>query len=341
MSLTSIQRKEKNTESLFADPAQWLSMGKQILAQEQNALAALETRLDQSFVRACRLILGCTTRIVLSGIGKSGHIARKIAATMASTGTPAFFLHPSEANHGDLGMLTPGDVLILCSYSGATPELLTLVPRIQRLGIPIILLTGHTKTLLAAAAEVVLDVSVAEEAGHLGLAPSSSTTCALAMGDALALSVSQMKGFTEEDFAACHPGGTLGKRLILLARDVMRQGDALPRVLPECLIKDAMVEMSRAAMGMTTVMSTTGDLLGVFTDGDLRRAISKDTAAMNSAIIGFMTKSFKTIQPNTKLTEALTLMKQYKITVLLVISESGTLAGALHLHDILRTGLAL
>jgi arabinose-5-phosphate isomerase len=309
------------------------------LAIEAEAVRQLGTRIDERFVRACRYMFACPGRIVVLGIGKSGHIGSKIAATLASTGTPAFFVHPAEASHGDMGMITAQDVVMALSNSGGTEEILTLLPLIKRLGVPLIALTGNPDSLLARAADVHLDVSVAQEACPLGLAPTSSTTATLAMGDALAVALLEARGFTAEDFARSHPGGRLGRRLLLLIDDVMHAGTQIPRSAPADLLRDALLEMSRKGLGMTVVVDAADRVLGVFTDGDLRRALDRQVDLHSAQVTEVMTRNCKTITPGTLAAEALRMMQEYKINALPVVDCKRTLLGVLNMHDLLRAGV--
>lgn len=302
-------------------------------------MAALEHRLGDDFVRACQLLLACRGRAVVTGMGKSGHIGNKIAATFASTGTPAFFLHPAEAIHGDIGMITAGDVVLAISNSGETDELLTILPVIKRLDVPLIALTGRDGSTLAGYASVTLDVSVAAEACPLNLAPTASTTATLAMGDALAVAVLEARGFTEEDFARSHPGGSLGRRLLLHVEDVMRKGEELPRVGPDTLLSAGLLEMSRKGLGMTTVVNAEGALLGIFTDGDLRRALDRQVDVHNTTMAGVMTVGAKVAQPRMLAAEAVHIMEMHRITSLPVVDAAHRLVGAINVHDLLRAGV--
>jgi len=304
---------------------------------EARAIEALKARIDASFVAACRLMLGCRGRVVCIGMGKSGHIARKIAATLASTGTPAFHVHPAEASHGDLGMITDADVVLALSYSGETDEVLTIVPVLKRQGNALIAMTGRPGSTLAGLASVHLDVSVAEEACPLGLAPTSSTTAALVMGDALAVALLGARGFTSEDFARSHPAGSLGRRLLLHIADVMHTGSEVPRVRAEASMSDALVEMSRKRLGMTAVVDDEDRLLGVFTDGDLRRALDDHAFDLRATpVLSAMTRSPKTIGPDQLAVEAARLMEEFKINALIVVDAGQRVVGALNIHDLLR-----
>ncbi|MEI2783505.1 MAG: KpsF/GutQ family sugar-phosphate isomerase [Candidatus Competibacter sp.] len=314
-------------------------LARQVLAIEAEAVTRLAARIDDRFVRACRLMLDCRGRIVVLGIGKSGHIGGKIAATLASTGTPAFFVHPAEANHGDMGMITAQDVVVALSNSGETDEILTLLPLIKRLGVPLIALTGNAGSTLGKAADVHIDVSVPQEACPLGLAPTSSTTATLAMGDALAVALLEARGFTAEDFARSHPGGRLGRRLLLLIDDVMHVGDQMPRSAPDDLLKEALLEMSRKGLGTTVVVDRDERVLGVFTDGDLRRTLDRQLDVHAARVAEVMTRDCKTIAPGTLAAEALRMMQQHKINALPVVSSAGTLVGVLNMHDLLRAGV--
>nr|MBI3611874.1 KpsF/GutQ family sugar-phosphate isomerase [Nitrospirota bacterium] len=312
--------------------------GKRVLAIEAKAIAGLVERLDHRFTEAVDLLYGCTGKTVVSGMGKSGLIGQKIAATMASTGTPAFFLHPAEGIHGDLGMLARRDALIAISNSGETEELLKLLPFVKRLNIPVIAMTGRTQSTLAKNSEVVLDVSVPEEACPMGLAPTASTTATLAMGDALAIALLQKRGFKEEDFAQFHPGGTLGRRLLLKVRDLMHQGTAIPQVSSQASAHHAILEMTAKKLGMTTVVDQAGQLLGIITDGDLRRVLEKGMDLATARAGDLATKRPKTIGPDELAAKALQIMEQYSITAL-VVEDAGRIAGIIHLHDLLKSGV--
>ncbi len=316
-----------------------LDLARQVLSIEAKAVEALIGRLDDKFTSALQLILHCRGRVVVSGMGKSGHIARKIASTMASTGTPAFFVHPGEASHGDLGMITGDDVLIALSNSGESPELLTIVPIIKRRGAKLVSMTGNPASALAREADVHLDVSVAQEACPLGLAPTASTTATLALGDALAIALLDARGFGAEDFARSHPGGALGRRLLVHVGDLMHSGDALPKVPDTALLTEALLEMSRKGLGMTAVVGNADRLLGLFTDGDLRRALDKTLDIRAARVAEVMTHNPRTIGPDKLAAEAVQMMDQHKINGLLVVDEDGRLVGALNMHDLLRAGV--
>ena len=325
----------------MSDPTQMIARGRRVLATEAQAVAALEHRLDESFARACTLLLACKGRIVVTGMGKSGHVGCKIAATLASTGSPSFFVHPAEAIHGDLGMITTSDVVLALSNSGETAELLTILPVIKRLGVPLVALTGNGGSTLSRYASVTLDVSVPAEACPLNLAPTASTTAALAMGDALAIAVLEARGFTEEDFALWHPGGSLGRRLLLHVEDVMRKGDDLPRVGPETLLSAGLLEMSRKGLGMTTIVDADDHVLGIFTDGDLRRALDRQVDVHRTTMREVMTAGGKVAEPRMLAAEAVHLMETFRITSLPVVSGDAErkLVGALNVHDLLRAGV--
>jgi len=314
-------------------------MGREALRIEARAVAALVDRLGADFDEACRMLLACAGRVVVSGMGKSGHVGRKIAATLASTGTPSFFLHPAEASHGDLGMLTKGDVVLAISYSGETVELLTILPLIKRMDAPLIAMTGNPHSTLAREAVVHLDVSVPAEACPLNLAPTASTTAALAMGDALAVALLGHRGFTEADFALSHPGGTLGRRLLLHVRDVMRSGTDLPTVGPDTPLTEGLLEMSRKRLGMTAIVDGRGQVAGIFTDGDLRRALDRNIDVHRSRMADVMTKGCRSIGPDELAAEAVLLMEKHAVNGLLVLDANGVLVGALNVHDLLRAGV--
>jgi len=316
-----------------------IAAGRRALGIEIRGLAALEARISDAFAAACQLCLACRGRVVVTGMGKSGHVGSKIAATLASTGTPAFFLHPAEASHGDLGMITRDDVVLALSNSGETPELLTLLASITRLGVPLIALTGNSQSTLAREARVHLDVGVAEEACPLNLAPTASTTAALAMGDAVAVALLESRGFTAEDFARSHPGGALGRRLLLRVKDVMRSGTAVPRVGPDTALADGLLEISSKGLGMTVVVDAEGRAIGVYTDGDLRRSLDRRIDIHGARIRDVMTHPCKSIGPGELAAEAVHLMETHRITSLPVVDANGVLVGALNVHDLLRSGV--
>ncbi len=317
-----------------------LTSAKQTLKLESQAIDSLAARIDHSFSAACELMMACQGRVVVTGMGKSGHIGTKIAATLASTGTPAFFVHPAEASHGDLGMITSADVVLALSNSGSTAEVLTIVPLIKRKGVKLISMTGNPHSLLAEASEVHLDVSVEREACPLDLAPTTSTTVALAMGDALAVSMLDAKGFTAEDFAFSHPGGALGRRLLLKVFDLMHSGETIPKVNENALAKDALVEMSAKGLGMTTVVDDNDTLIGIFTDGDLRRCLDMDADIKHLPITDLMTKDGKHIEHNILAAEALNIMEDLAITAIVIVDAHHRPRGIVHLHDILKAGVA-
>jgi arabinose-5-phosphate isomerase len=321
------------------DDAALLASARRALAIETRALESLAPRLDARFVAACRILLACQGRVIVTGMGKSGHIAGKIAATLASTGTPAFFLHPAEAGHGDIGMITRPDVLLAISNSGETPELLLLLPHIKRLGVPLIAMTGGAQSTLGREAEVNLDVSVPEEACPLNLAPTASTTATLAMGDAMAVALLEARGFTAHDFARSHPGGSLGRRLLLHVEDVMRKGKDVPRVRPETAFGEGLLEMSRKGLGMTLIVDASDRILGIFTDGDLRRALDRKVDVHRSTMREVMTTDCKTIGPRELAAEAVHLMELHRINSLPVADEARHVVGALNVHDLLRAGV--
>jgi arabinose-5-phosphate isomerase len=315
------------------------ALGRRVVQIEAAAVAGLGPRIDEAFARACQLILDCTGRVVVTGMGKSGHIGGKIAATLASTGTPAFFVHPGEASHGDLGMVTRTDLVVAISNSGETAEIITILPLLKRLGVHLITMTGNSRSTLGEAATVVLDVGVPEEACPLNLAPTASTTATLVMGDALAVALLESRGFTREDFALAHPGGTLGKRLLLRVADVMNTGTDVPRVGPDALLAEGLLEMTRKSLGMTAVVDPAGRLLGVFTDGDLRRAVDRTVDIHRTKMREVMTAGCKTIAPTALAAEAVRLMEQFKITALLVVDERDLVVGALNVHNLFRAGV--
>ncbi|TDU30830.1 arabinose-5-phosphate isomerase [Panacagrimonas perspica] len=315
------------------------TLGRRTLEIERDAVSALIERIDASFSRGCALMLACKGRVVVTGMGKSGHIGGKIAATLASTGTPSFFVHPGEASHGDLGMITRQDVVIAISNSGETPEVLTILPLFKRMGAPLIAMTGKPASTLAKAADVHLDVSVEQEACPLNLAPTASTTATLAMGDALAVALLEARGFTSEDFALSHPGGALGRRLLLKIRDVMRTGDALPRVAPGTLLTGALLEMTRKGLGMTAIVKPDGVVAGLYTDGDLRRTLDQGIDVRTAKIDEVMTPGGKSVEADHLAVEAVALMEKHKISALLVKDAQGRLEGVIHMHDLLRAGV--
>ena len=317
----------------------FIQSGQRTVDIEQQAVSSLRARIDQRFERACKLLLQVRGRVIVTGMGKSGHIGKKIAATLASTGTPAFFVHPGEASHGDLGMITREDAVIAISYSGNSDEIITLLPLLKRLGVPIISMTGAPHSALAQEAAVDLDISVATEACPLALAPTASTTATLVVGDALAIALLEARGFTAEDFAFSHPGGTLGRKLLLRVQDIMHRGDAIPRVTPGTSLSDALLEMTRKGFGMTTVVNEQDQLQGIYTDGDLRRSIDRGSELTGAIIGDLMSPRPKTIDAQTLAAEALKIMEDNKITALIVSDEQSRPLGVVHMHDILRAGI--
>ena len=327
----------RSVPTVEPDSAALVRSGVRVIEVETRAIDALRSRIDATFVAACRLMLACRGRVVAVGMGKSGHVARKIAATLASTGTPAFYVHPGEASHGDLGMITDADVVLALSNSGETDEVLTIVPVLRRQGNALIAMTGRPSSTLARLSDVHLDVSVPEEACPLGLAPTSSTSAALVMGDALAVALLEARGFTSEDFSRSHPAGSLGRRLLLHIADIMHDGDDVPRVSAQASLSDALVEMSRKRLGMTAIVDDDNRLLGVFTDGDLRRALDDARNDLRGTpVVKAMTRNPKTIGPDKLAVEAARLMEEHKINALLVVDGDQRVVGALNIHDLLR-----
>ncbi len=320
-----------------SDSFDFAASGRRVFATEADALVAVAARVDGAFSAACRAMLACRGRVVCTGMGKSGHVARKIAATLASTGTPAFYMHPGEAAHGDLGMVTDADVLLALSYSGESDELLLLLPALKRQGNTVIAMTGRTQSTLASEADIHLDVAVPVEACPLKLAPTSSTTASLAMGDALAVALLEARGFTADDFARSHPAGALGRRLLLHITDVMHVGTDVPKVAPEASISEALMEISRKRLGMTAVVDGDDRLLGLYTDGDLRRSLDDAQIDLRTTRIDtVMTRTPRTIDADALAVEAAQLMETHKISGLLVTRADGHLVGALNIHDLLR-----
>ena len=313
--------------------------GARVIATEAAAVAALSDRIDEHFAQACRLLLQCRGRVIVTGMGKSGHIGGKIAATLASTGTPAFFVHPGEAGHGDLGMITAEDVVLALSHSGDSSEILTIVPILKRLAIPLIVMTGNLQSPLARQADVALDAGVSEEACPLGLAPTSSTTAALAMGDALAVALLEARGFSQEDFAFSHPSGSLGRRLLIRVSDIMHTGDQIPAVEEHVAVSDAILEMTAKKLGMTAVVDHEGKLLGIFTDGDLRRLLAKSLDIHTTPIHQVMTRGCATVDETRLAAETVRIMEEKRISGLLVTDVESRLVGALNMHDVLKAGI--
>ena len=322
-------------KSLSAAPRA-LDLAREVLGIEAAAVQSLVTRIDESFLRALDVILRCEGRVIVSGMGKSGHIARKIAATMSSTGTPAYFVHPGEASHGDLGMITDEDVIIALSYSGESQELMTIVPVIKRQGAKLISMTSNPASSLAEAADVHLDVHVDKEACPMGLAPTTSTTATLALGDALAMALLDAKGFGAEDFARSHPGGSLGRRLLTHVRDIMRSGERLPMVGEGAMLSDAILEISKKGVGMTAIVDAGQRVLGIYTDGDLRRTLEKKLDFGSTPVRDAMSANPRCIGPDNLAVEAVQMMEQYNISQMLVVDEQHRLVGALNMHDLLH-----
>jgi len=314
--------------------------GRAVVTIETAAIQSLHAKMDHKFAEACELLLACKGRIIVTGLGKSGHIARKIASTFASTGSPAFFMHATEANHGDAGMITHQDVVVALSNSGETIELINMLPLLKRLNVPLISLSGSENSTLALAADICLDITVPEEACPLGLAPTSSSTATLVMGDALAITLLRARGFTAQDFALYHPGGQLGRRLLLQVRDVMRSGKAVPCSSSQSKLNDVLMEMTQKSLGMTTIVDNENKLLGIYTDGDLRRSLKDGIDIYKTTIDDIMTQHPKTISADKLAAEALHLMEVYKITTLCVVDATHTLLGVVHIHDLLTKGIA-
>ncbi len=324
---------------LQINSAQIKKLGLAVIDTELSAVEVLRAEINDNFVKACELILACKGRVVITGMGKSGHIGNKIAATMASTGTPSFFVHPGEASHGDLGMITPQDVVIALSNSGETAEILTIIPILKRLSVPMISITGKRTSTLSTEADIDLHAGVEKEACPLGLAPTSSTTVALVLGDALAIALLDARGFTEEDFALSHPGGSLGRRLLLHVKDIMHTGDDIPQVHENDTLRDALLTMTEKGLGMTAIVNGQQNVLGIYTDGDLRRTLDKNIDIHSALIKDVMTANCKTIQSHLLAAEALTEMQQNKINAMLIVDENNKLVGALNMHDLLRAGV--
>jgi len=320
-------------------PPSFIASAKRTIEIEHKAIQELLNRIGKDFELACQLIIECSGRIVVTGMGKSGHIAKKIAATLASTGTPAMFVHPGEASHGDIGMITVNDVVLLLSNSGSTEELVNLLPLLKRKGTPLISMTGDSDSIIATTATVNLNASVEEEACPLGLAPTSSTTVALVLGDALAMALLEARGFTTEDFAVSHPGGKLGRRLLIKVQDIMHTGDAIPQVPITTKLSDALLEMNQKGFGLTTVIDTSGNLCGVFTHGDLSRALDAGVNLQNTAIESVMSKDYKSITQNALAAEAATVMQDNQIYSLVVTDKYEKLAGLIKMHDLLQANV--
>ncbi|MGK0501828.1 D-arabinose 5-phosphate isomerase [Alteromonas sp. KS69] len=317
----------------------FITSAKRVIEIEAQAISALSSRMNDDFVTACNLLQNCVGKVVVCGMGKSGHIGHKIAATLASTGTPSFFMHPGEANHGDLGMLSKGDVLLAISNSGETAELVNLLPIVKRLNVPVIAMTNSVTSSLGQHADVVLNISVEKEACSLGLAPTSSTTATLVMGDALAVALLDRKGFTSDDFALSHPGGSLGRKLLLKVSDIMLTGSELPLVDENALVAEALLEISKKGLGMTGVIDSDGVLIGIFTDGDLRRILDARIDLHTATVTQVMTKGGKTTTPEQLAVEALNVMETHKISALMVTDEARKPVGAFNMHMLLKAGV--
>ncbi len=324
---------------LKTDRESVLSLAKNVVDIEANAVKAMGERIDDSFLKALEILLACSGRIIVTGIGKSGHIGNKLSATLASTGSPAFFVHAAEASHGDIGMMQQGDVVIAISYSGSSDELLAIVPGIKRLGLPLISLCGNPKSALSKASDVTLDISVEREACPLGLAPTASTTCTLVIGDALAVALLRSKGFDENDFARSHPGGKLGRQLLLRVSDVMASGEDMPVVNQQTAVPEVLMEITKKGLGMAAITDKSGHLLGIFTDGDLRRTIDQNLDIRTASIEAVMTAGGHSIEPTTLAVNAVSVMRQHKITALPVL-ENKKLIGVVTMHALLASGVA-
>ncbi len=321
------------------DDSELQARARRVLDVEAQAIRDLVPRIGADFAHACRLCLACPGRVIVTGMGKSGHIGSKLAATLASTGTPSFFVHPGEASHGDLGMITAKDLVVAISNSGETAEVVTILPLLKRLAVPLITMTGVPDSTLGNAADVALNIGVREEACPLNLAPTASTTATLAMGDALAVALLESRGFTKEDFALSHPGGALGRRLLLHVGDLMHTGAELPSVRDDAPLHEGLLEMTRKSLGMTGVVDADGRIAGVFTDGDLRRALDRKVDLQSTRMREVMTENCRTAAPEELAAEALLRLEQNKITALLVVDDEQKLVGALHVHDLLRAGV--
>ena len=319
--------------------ASYEQLGREVIQLEAEALQTLAKRVDGQFAEACRLILACTGRVIVTGMGKSGHIGGKIAATLASTGTPSFFVHPGEASHGDVGMITTPDIVLAISNSGETEEILTILPIIKRMGVKLIALTGGLQSSLARQADAVLNAGVEKEACPHNLAPTASTTAALAIGDALAVALLKSRGFTREDFARAHPAGSLGRRLLLYVSDIMHTGTAIPQVVEGASLREALLEMTGKGLGMTGVVDHQGRLVGIFTDGDLRRVLNRSVDVYNAKITEVMTQNPKTTRADRLAAETVQLMRSLKINGLFVVDENNRVFGALNMHDLFRAGV--
>lgn len=323
----------------MTEKIKFTELAREVLQIEAKAVSAQQQCLDDNFDRACEIILNCQGRVVVIGMGKSGHVGSKLAATFASTGTPAFFVHPGEASHGDLGMITKHDVVMALSFSGETGEILSLMPVIKRLGVPLLSITGAAKSSLATMSDVHLHIQIQKEACPMNLAPTASTTATLALGDAIAVSLLTARGFQKEDFALSHPGGSLGRRLLLHVDDIMHTGEDFPSVSKDILIKQALLEMTRSRLGMTAIISDDGDLLGIYTDGDLRRTLEAQVNVHEATIEDVMTRNCTTVLSGTLAFEALSIMEQKKINGLIIVDEHDKPVGALNMYDLLKAGV--
>lgn len=323
----------------MADKDKIIALGKAVIETEAKALLSLNNRINSYFYEACELILSCKGRVIVTGMGKSGHIGGKIAATFASTGTPSFFVHPGEAGHGDLGMITEMDIIVALSNSGETEEIITLVPVIKRLGVKLIVFSGNTTSTLGKSADIFIDTCVEKEACPLGLAPTTSTTVTLAMGDAMAVALLEARGFSKEDFALSHPGGVIGRKLLLRVFDIMHTEDEIPVVTETTLLSEALIEMSKKGLGVTVVANQNKQVLGIFTDGDIRRMLDANVDIKTEMVAEHMTRDCKTTGINSLAAEALKMMNDYKINALPVIDDHGALAGILNMHDLLKANV--
>ena len=326
-------------QAMNLDDQKLRELGLAVISVEAQSISALAEQINDDFVTACKLLFACEGRVVVIGMGKSGHIAGKIAATLASTGTPAFFVHPGEASHGDLGMITRHDVVLALSNSGETEEIVRILPLIKRLGVPLIAMTGNPASTLSIISTVHLNVAVEQEACPLGLAPTSSTTAALVMGDALAVSLLDARGFTRDDFALSHPGGSLGRRLLLRVSDIMHCDDEMPSVPATALIGSALLEMTEKKLGMTAIVDESNRIIGIYTDGDLRRTLARNIDIQNTTISEVMTPQCALISANILAAEAMQIMEQKKINALIVVDEQNIAVGALNMHDLIRAGI--
>jgi arabinose-5-phosphate isomerase len=333
------RRELSRMESAMTEHSTFMASARRTIDIEHRAVGELSQRIGPSFAMACERLLNCTGRIIVTGMGKSGHIASKIAATLSSTGSPAFFVHPAEASHGDLGMITDKDVVLALSYSGTTSEIMAILPMLKRQGIPLIAMTGAPDSPVAQASDIHIDASVREEACPLGQAPTSSTTVALVLGDAIAMALLEARGFTLEEFAFSHPGGRLGRRLLLKVKDIMHSGSAIPCVSPDTLLRDALLEMTRKGLGMTTVVDGSGTLCGVFTDGDLRRTLDSGHNIRETLIRDVMSAGGKKVRENALATEAVRIMQEKSIYSLIVVDDADVLRGVIRMHDLLQANV--